>query len=449
MAAGAVVLALVAWTGTTGTYAGFPDAALGNPTNTAASGALTLRADYQSTTCALVGSQATSTTCTGSIAPTTTAPAGVTSSITNLGSAPASRLTESVTAPSCAPAQLADAASAARPMLPRYNTGFRAADPWGGTSAITLSGGGDYASTVVSQAQPNPLISLGSTYGLGIWFKTSTTVGGPLFEIATNATATSGGDDRVLYMRANGTLAFVQNTSGATTSSSKAYNDGAWHFAYVTMSALNLVLGVTSSTTLYVDGVSAGTGGGLLVGYGADTGYWHLGWAPTTVTGLSSAYFTGSLSEFVVFDNAGAPAAPSTAQRASQAAFDTWAASATDRWPLGDSGTTTFAGPYPVIGATSPCTMLDLTWMFANPDGTAASGIRLSAFATGAAHTVTAPAPGVTQTMTISTARDPTYDAYVSGLHLYAPLSLTVGTSPASAWMLTFSWPGAAAEFIA
>ncbi len=424
---------------------------------------------YQATNCSLGAAASVSVSCPGSIAPTAATPptgtVSATDAITSTGTLPASKITEQVSAPSCAPAELANQSDSANVILPRYGTTFSASSgPMTGAGYITLDGSTGYASAVVQQTQPNPFLALGNTYGLGIWFRSSSTAGGPLFDIATSPVNTAGGDDRVLYLNANGTLTFIQNTSGAssakttTTPTTKSYADGSWHFAYVTMSAVT----VLSTTTIYVDGASVGSGGGTLVGYVADNGYWHAGWAPTTVTGLTTAYLNGSLSNFVVFDTANAPADPSVAQRASQTAFNAWAAggtspSPTEQWELNDPGTTTFAGPYPGLTA-SPCSMVNLTWGFTNPTSCAASppsttaacttSSSLTAFCTGTWQTISAPAPSATQTSTITVGRGTTYNTYISGLHLYAPLTWRAQTSGA-AWSLTFTWAGATAAFVA
>jgi hypothetical protein len=216
------------------------------------------------------------------------------------------------------------------------------------------------------------------------------------------------------------------------------------------MSSVSVVLGVISTTTLYVDGDTGVSGGGLLVGYTSDTGFWHLGWAPTSVTSLTTAYFKGTLSNFEVFNTAGAPSAPTAAQRGSQAAFSGWASPATDRWLLGDSGTSTYAGVLPVLGSTSPCTMVDIGWTFTNPAGTASSSTtKLSVFSNGTPHGIAAPDPNTNQASTITTSRDGTYNSYISGLHLYAPLSHRVQTKPiGSGWSQTFTWAGPESAFI-
>lgn len=468
-AATCVLLTAVAvvWSDTSGALGGF-SVSTTNSANTAGTGNLAYTHTYQSTSCMLPGPQATPKLCTGSIAPTAAtlaSPATVsaTDSITNNGTIPASGLTQQVSAPSCGTVQLANTKNNGNPMLPRYGTTFSPTSvPMTGSGAITFDGQnpGGYAAGVVSQAQPNPVISLGATYGLGIWFKTTSTAGGPLFGIGTSPTNATGGNDRILYMRANGTLSFIQNTGGATTTTTNPYNDGTWHFAYVTMSAVSILfVGVTSTTTIYVDGATAGSGGGLLVGYSSDTGYWHIGWSPGSVTGLSTSYFAGSLSNFVVFDTSPAPNPPAT-NPTNQSVFDTWASAATEQWKLDDTGTSTYTAAQPVIGTTSPCTMVDITWGFTGPTSCAVAPqsetaactdttTKLSAFANGVWQTVQGPPPGGTQTSTISTSRDLTYNPYVSGLHLYAPLSFRVQTNPVSPWSVTFTWPDASTAFIA
>ena len=427
-----VVLALAAvvgvWAATGGTYGGL-SARVTNSVGTTGTATLLYTHTYGGgTTCSSVpGSTIPSTSsfaCTGSIAPTAATPASgaatATDSIAVKGSAAAASVTQQVSVASCAPVQLDNNLRATNPMLTRYGTTFApspAGPPMTGAGAITLDGAnpGGYEAAVTAQAQPNPFLSLGNTYALGIWFKTSSTSGGPLFGLSTDPANNSGTVDRILYMNASGTLAFIQNTSGNTTTTSSTFNNGQWHFAYVTMTALNVALvGVVSTTTIYVDGTSVASGGGLLVGYSAITGYWHVGWSP--VSGLPS-YFTGSLSNFVVFDTSPAPAAPNSTQRASQTAFDTWASSATEQWRLNDAGTTQFTGTYPASNV-NPCGSVAIGWSFASPASCAWSTSSTSAVcasppttsittAHGSTPTITSAAAGATVTSTVSIARAP------------------------------------------
>jgi hypothetical protein len=462
------LFALLGWSLCVGVSYGSLRSAITNSPATAGSGTLLFTHTYAGgTTCTSVPSSGpipvtSSFSCAAGIQPTSATPSSGTVSATDAiqdrGSALASAVTVRVSGASCAPVQLANAADSANPMMARYGTAFSASSgPMSGSGAITLDGAnpGGYESAVLSQAQPDPGLSLGSTYGLGVWFKTTSTAGGPLFGIGTSPVNASGGNDRILYMTANGRLSFVQNTSGATTTTTKSYNDGTWHFAYVTMSAATVLLNLTSTTTIYVDGDTPVTGGGTLVGYSADTGYWHLGWSP--VSGLPS-YFTGSLSNFVVFDTAGAPSAPTATQRASQSAFTAWASAATERWLANDTGTATFGGPYPVIGSANPCTMINVSWGFTNPTScgwspnsqsaacTAPPASSLAAFGAAGAQTIASPSPGATTTGTLTVSRGATYNAgFLPGLLLYAPLTMQ---ATAGGWTNTFSWAGSGSAFL-
>src|SRR6202035_489660 len=132
---------------------------------------------------------------------------------------------------------------APNPMLPRYATSFATSGgPMDGAGYATFDGATAYASDVVSQTQPAPALDLDETYGLGIWFKTTSTAGGPLFGFGSDPTDVAGTNDRILYMNQAGQLGFVVNTTPAETGLSAAsFNDGAWHFAYVTLTQISLI----------------------------------------------------------------------------------------------------------------------------------------------------------------------------------------------------------------
>ena len=73
----------------------------------------------------------------------------------------------------------------------------------------------------------------------------------------------------------------------------------------------------------------------------------------------------------------------------------------------------------------------------------------VSSFANGTAHVVARPSTGASQTSTITTSRGGTYNTDISGLHLYAPISHNVQTTPTpSSWQQTFTWAGAESAFI-
>jgi hypothetical protein len=461
IACACAIAAVLVWSATGSTFGGL-SARVGSTDTTGSATLLDAHTYAGGTTCTAVpGSKiipsTSSFSCTGSITPTATRASGASSatdSITAGGSASATQVTQQVSLASCAPVQLANSAQATNPLLARYGTSFApSVSATGfptGAGAITLDGAnpGGYESAVVSQTQPT---ARGSKYGLGIWFNTTSTTGGPLFGIGSSTSNATGLNDRILYMGASGSLSFVQNTTGTTTTTTGTYRDGKWHFAYVTLAPS---LGSTT-TTISVDGVTAATGGGIATGYSATTGYWHVGWSP--VSGLPS-YFTGALSDFVVFDTTPAPAAPTAPQRASQTAFTTWASAATELWPLNDTGTSTFSGTYP-SGTANPCGSVNVGWSFAGPASCAWSPssttsscsttptTSLTAAVTAGAQSIASPVPGATVISTVSTSRGAGYStAFAPGLHLYAPITFT---AKAGSWVNTFTWSDASAAFIA
>ncbi len=450
-------LALV-WSATAGTQASWTSAVVANSTSSAATGALAFTHDYASGTCVLGQRTGGSIACDGSIAPSSAATAGgvsATDSITNNGSLASSQVTSEFRAPSCAPVRLANSRNAANPLMARYGMTFHASGgPMDSAGYVTLDGQspGGYGSAIVSQPQPpTGALSAGRVSGVGVWFKVASGSGGPLFSFAASAANGSGNDDRAVYVDAAGKLSVTWNTAGASIGpSSASYANGQWHFAYVTFGGVNVVLlGLIPDVELWVDGAQVASTPLLslspLSSYG---GYWHLGWAPTSVTGLASAYFDGSLAQLVVLDGATPPAGSSLGKPATVAAFNAAiASSVTEQWPLDDSGIATYTGSLPVIGATSPCTMVDVEWSTASPSGTISTGgTKLSALADASWHAVPAPAPGASQTATITLSRDATWNSYVAGLRLYAPLEhrLTAGAG----WTATFSWAGPSGVFI-
>jgi hypothetical protein len=251
---------------------------------------------------------------------------------------------------------------------------------------------------------------------------------------------TTGGDDRTVFLTSDGKLNVVYSTGGAKLSSGAAYNDGAWHYVYVSF-ATNT--GLTTTVSMSADTRTPVTATAVLSGLAQVTGYWHVGWGSTALMGAgSTSSFTGALSNFTVFGGSPAPAQPTSAQLASQSAFTTWASSATGHWLLGDSGLTTFTGTHPVIGAASPCGYLNISWSFTTPAATAVTSRTLAAFATGTAYDVGAEAaPGATQTSSVQVTRAASWVPYVAGLRLLVPVTYRVQTT-GGAWGLTFTWSG-------
>jgi hypothetical protein len=360
---------------------------------------------------------------------------------------------------SCAPVQLANAKDSTNPLLPRYTVGFMATDNWSSTNAVQLDGSQSYAGAAKSESSiPSTVLSLGGSAGYGAWFKTSTTAGGPIFAFDTDPASAGGTRDKVLYMNAAGKVGFVYDTNGTSTGlSTGTFNNGAWHFAYARLSITSLGgLPISSSATLYVDGSQVAASSTLIGASGS--GYFHLGWAPISGTtygsGLSN-YFNGAVSNAVVFLGGSAPAVPAS-NPASQAAFDTFASSATHHFKLGDSGTTTFSGSLAwAPSPNDPCAMVTLAWTLGGVAVFGATSLKTLATSGWLPTTaVAAPTPGNAQASVTSFARIATasYDADVSGLHLYAPVSYRVGLTspPTTSWTLTFTWSGdPSAVFIA
>lgn len=407
--------------------------------------------------------------CPGGINPTYTPGSGTTSTtdaITYSGSTPASQVTEQVRMEACGPVQATNQLNSTNPMLARYAVTFATAGPMTGSAALALDGSTGYESSVLQQSQPTGQALLGTlNYGLGIWFKTTSSAGGPLFSFGGSPINVAGSNDRILYLNAAGQIGFGYTTgNGVSGLSTSTYRNGNWHFAYVQMTVANLLLSLTTNITVYVDGVQVATGGGLLTSLSTYPGYWHLGWAPLTGksygTGLSN-YFAGSLSNFVVWNGGSATSGMASLNSSvSQTAFNAGlGGSATEHWQLDDPGTTTFGGPYPIIAATSPCTMVNISWDFTSPTSCAWSPqsmtsactspptSSLAALAAAGWQSVAAPAPNTTQTSTVTVTRAGTYNAsYLPGLRLYAPLNLR---ATAGGWSNMFRWPDASAAFVA
>lgn len=444
--AGACLVLLL--TGTSGTWSGWTSASVANQSNDAATAGLAFSHSYPSGSCASTARTSGTVSCAGLPATgsaSTGSPLSAVDTISNTGTLTAGQLVSEFRGTSCAPVQLANTKTATDPMLPRLGTSFGATDPWGSAGAVTFSGGG-YAADVVAT---NTGSLLGSSYAVGVWFKVANgySAGGPLMGLSSSpVNGSSAAASPMLWMDTAGKIRFrVTGTLGtsATGVSAAAYNDGNWHFTVLSVAAT-----LVSTPTLYVDGAAGVSALGLSALTGGNA-YWHLGWADFTGVGSPpAATLPGSLAgAFVTAATVSSATRTALFGAASAGAYSTAVlglSGAAQFWPLTDSGTTTYSGTLPVIGATSPCTMLDLDWSTATPSGTiAAAGTKLSAFADGTWHAVGAPAPGASQTATFVLTRDATWNAYVAGLRLYLPLAHRVQAAPSGTpWVVTFSWAG-------
>ncbi len=454
----AAALALLA-TGTSGTQSAWTSGVVQNPSDSAQSAGLAFGHSYPSATCSQGIRIGVVQDCVGSIASTaaaSTSDASVTDTIANTGSIGGARLQADVRAPSCAPVRLDNRVSSGNPLLPRYGTSFHTSGgPMDSAGYITLDGAsaGGYATSTVATVQPGAgLVSAGTLSGVGIWFKAAAGTTGPLFSFSASAANGAGSADRALYLDGAGKLRFTWNVGGSTIGPSSVVADGGWHFAYVTFAGINVALvGLIPQVSLWVDGVLQDSSPLIsLSPMTSYSGYWHVGWAPPSATGLTTSYVGASVSNFVVINSGTIPSGTAIGKPTTQAAFDAATSSATQRWLLDDPGTTTFTGTLP-SSMTAPCSQVTIGWSFTSPAGTATAPVALSTFADNSWRTIPAPPAGGTQTSTITTRRVTSgYLPDVAGLHLYTPLSYRVQAVPTgSPWVQTFTWTGAEAAFIA
>jgi hypothetical protein len=445
------------------THSSWASGAVTNSVNSAATGSLAFTHTYAGGPTCSAGPGASSGACAGTLASgQVTGSSGLTATdaITNNGNVASAALTQTVAVSSCEPVSFANTKTVANPLVDRYGTSFNQAAPPPGTGSVAFDGSAGYATSVVSQTQPpTGALSVGTASGIGIWFKAASGTSGPLFSFGASASSGGGNADRVLYLNSSGQLTFVWNTGGSnsiTTSTSGGFADAGWHFAYVTMGGITLVLATIPQVTLYVDGTQrAQTPLISLTSYTPYSGYWHLAYAPTATTGLTTAYFGGSLSNFVVFDGSSFPTA--TTNPTTSTTFATFAANATEWWPLNDSGTTTFTGTLPVVGAgngttaSAACQSVDLAWSFTSPSGHAtasASSLYAWVATAGTTSAVGVPGPSATQSATLALTHDASYNSYVAGLHLWVPMTSTISVSPGAHWSLAFGWTPSASTTI-
>jgi hypothetical protein len=143
--------------------------------------------------------------------------------------------------------------------------------PRDGAKAVTLNGSTGYIGTSAPVASP-------TVFSLEIWFRTTTTRGGMIMNLATTTsgastvTGNSSDPDKGLYMTDTGRLAFsVRSGVNATAiSPAPSYNDGQWHLVTVTMSS-------SAGARMYVDGALAASNAGMTIS-NSYTGYWRIGY---------------------------------------------------------------------------------------------------------------------------------------------------------------------------
>ncbi len=129
-------------------------------------------------------------------------------------------------------------------------------------------------------------------YSVEAWFRTTSTTGGSLIGFGNNRTTLSTTNDRQVYLRDDGRVAFRSGSAAAATVvvSPTAYNNGAWHHVVATQG--------TGGMTLYVDGAPVGTDPArATAGY---TGYWRVGADPTG--GSTSSFLNATIDEPAVYN---------------------------------------------------------------------------------------------------------------------------------------------------
>ncbi|OII60731.1 DNRLRE domain-containing protein [Streptomyces sp. CC77] len=157
----------------------------------------------------------------------------------------------------------------------------------GGNTAFTFDGVND-------KVYSDRRVSVGDSYSIEAWFKTTTTRGGKLIGFGNNTTRNSSRYDKHIYMNNWGQLYFGAYDGRARTLSTwGTYNDGKWHHVVGTQGP--------DGMTLYVDGKKIGSNG--YSGHEKYLGYWHVGgdqigsWPSRP----SSNYFAGQIDEVAVY----------------------------------------------------------------------------------------------------------------------------------------------------
>lgn len=382
--------------------------------------------------------------CTGSLGPSGQLVASGTSAVSTViadkGSLAAT--TAKLTKSTCGAVSLANAKTAADPMLVRGNTiGYAQAGPLTSSTSLSLSGTSGYAAEVKSAAATTTFTEL-------IWFKTSTS--GTLLGFTNTSTTLSPTSwDRMLWVDSTGHVVFgvTSGSSVEVVSPASTYANNAWHLAAGTVSSAGMVL--------TIDGVVVASNASVKTAT-SYTGYWHAGWDNENTSWSDpppNPYFTGLLANMAIFPPL------STAQLAALYAAGsqtTWATlltsdGTTNSWTLGDNGSTAFTGTIPNV-TPNACAFVDVTigtaagtTRCAAPSSASAcaaptASLTLSSLAASVAF-VSLPTPAQALTVTETLARDTTNTVasfpYATGLHLTTSLAVVTGNA---AFNATLTW---------
>jgi signal peptidase I len=161
------------------------------------------------------------------------------------------------------------------------------------------------------QVTTNTMLGGQPAFTIETWFRTTTTRGGTLAGFATAQTGTSTTADRALYMTNSGTLALgVRPTTSSVKSSTtnRAYNDGAWHHVVATFSS-------TAGVVLYVDGATVLTDTSSKTAQTA-AGYWRVGYVPLSgfASAPTSSWFAGQVDGTAIYNNSAQTASAAQAR---------------------------------------------------------------------------------------------------------------------------------------
>jgi hypothetical protein len=158
--------------------------------------------------------------------------------------------------------------------------------------SIVFDGVNDEVTTTTQYTNPQ-------IFSIGVWFKTSTASGKKIIGFETNQTGTGSlSYDRQIYIGTDGKLYFgIYDGVTNEAISPLTYTDNNWHYVVGTYG------GEGTTLRLYVDGVSVATAtASFAENY---NGYWRIcGYKTNSWTNTSDGYFSGSISNVVVYNRA-------------------------------------------------------------------------------------------------------------------------------------------------
>ena len=163
------------------------------------------------------------------------------------------------------------------------------------SETFTFNGSSDF---ILLPANFFPYPSL-TTFTISLWFKSSSTAGGTLFEQqSTTNPGSASGYVPVIYLNTNGTIRvepFFYGDPFNVITSSSVLNDNTWHNVIVTYDS--------GECKLYIDGVveSQQLNGLTLQSY-TSTYYYMVGAGRANGRGLGSFYLNGSISDFKFYN---------------------------------------------------------------------------------------------------------------------------------------------------